>query len=143
MLSFESEPTLKRKSIQSRMEQSLLRTRKCACIDGFKSTYFFSRAHQRVRARANQFTDAKIPFCSDHWFSHYVTSFYFVYATMTTVGYGDINAVTVAERCPLPTVVPYTLPCVQNETLCAPTLGAWLTHNLLYRLAKLAGPSFA
>lgn len=35
---------------------------------------------------------------SDHWFSHYVTSFYFVYATMTTVGYGDIKGVTVPER---------------------------------------------
>ena len=51
-----------------------------------------------MEAHVHVFTDSRIPICSDHWFSHYVTSFYFVYATMTTVGYGDINAVTVAER---------------------------------------------
>ena len=64
----------------------------------FKSIYICRRTLKWKRAHVHVFTDSRIPICSDHWFSHYVTSFYFVYATMTTVGYGDINAVTVAER---------------------------------------------
>ena len=33
------------------------------------------------------------------WFEKYVTSFYFIYATMTTVGYGDIAGFTMYVFC--------------------------------------------
>ena len=35
---------------------------------------------------------------AESWYEKYVTSFYFVYSTMTTVGYGDISARTPLER---------------------------------------------
>ena len=31
--------------------------------------------------------------------SRYISSLYFIYSTVTTVGYGDIVATTVYERC--------------------------------------------
>jgi len=34
----------------------------------------------------------------EHWVSKYVSSFYFIYATLTTVGYGDIAGLSTNER---------------------------------------------
>ena len=39
---------------------------------------------------------------SDQWLERYMAAFYFMASTMTTVGYGDIAALTIVEKVPQP-----------------------------------------
>ena len=49
-----------------------------------------------MNARAHAHTRSRGPW---DWVSRYISSLYFIYSTVTTVGYGDIVATTVYERC--------------------------------------------
>ncbi|KAJ1495127.1 hypothetical protein T484DRAFT_1763534, partial [Baffinella frigidus] len=63
----------------------------------------------------------------EHWVSKYVSSFYFIYATLTTVGYGDIAGLSTNER----------IFCIGIMVLAAQVLGGFLFGVLIGSLPTI------